>query len=91
MAQVVELHPTAARLRAAGEVRAWKGRLRMSQAALGKLLGISQASVSARLTGAAAFTLDELDVLADYFGVDVADLMGPGSGRREGSDTRQAA
>lgn len=63
----------------------------MSQAALGKLLGISQAAVSARLTGATAFTLDELDTLAAFFGVDARDLMGSPVPRQEGSDTRQAA
>ena len=94
MAQVIELHPGRARLRVAGEVRAWKGRLRMSQAAIAALLGISQASVSDRLNGKAAFSLDELDVLADHFGIDVADLIAapvPTSPHREGSDTRRAA
>ena len=92
MAQVLEFRPTGARMRATAEVRAWKGRLRMSQADLAALLGLSQASVSAQLAGTALFTLDGLDVLAEAFGVDVAELISPGvAARLEGSDTRAAA
>lgn len=42
MAQVIELHPGRARLRVAGEVRAWKGRLRMSQAAIAALIAVQE-------------------------------------------------
>lgn len=82
-------------MRVAAEVRAWKGRLQMTQAEMAELLGVSQGSISARLNGHAQFTLDELDVLAARFGIDAADLLTPSApGPRpplETSDTRQAA
>ena len=68
---------TPATVRVASEVRAWRGRLQISQKTLSERLGLSQASMSARLNGKAAFTLDELDTLAEMFGIEVTDLFGP--------------
>ena len=90
MTQVVELRPTAARMRVAAEVRAWRARLRMSQGDIAKLLGISQASVSDRLNGKALFTLDELDILAERFGCDPADLLGSPARKVNAAQSRAA-
>lgn len=65
----------------AAEVRAWRGRLDMTQAQLAELLGISQAQMSQRLSSKVAFTLDELDVLAERFGISTAELL-PAHGPR---------
>lgn len=55
---------TRLRARVAAEIRAWRGRLNLSQAQLGEILGLSQGQVSARLLGKVAFTLDEVELLA---------------------------
>lgn len=47
----------------------------MSQADLGRVLGLSQPAVSHRLRGAIEWTTGELDKLARYFGITVADLV----------------
>lgn len=49
------------RTRVAAEVRAWRGRLQISQTAMAKTLSLSQASISDRLNGKSAFTLDEIE------------------------------
>lgn len=67
--------------RVAAEARAWRARLGMSQTALAKAMGMSQAAMSDRLTGKTPFTLDELQALADTFGVDPADLLVRPAGR----------
>lgn len=71
------------RARVAAEVRAWRARLRITQKEMGLLLGLSQASISARMNGAAAFTIDELEVLAERFGCDPADLLAAAGPPRE--------
>jgi transcriptional regulator with XRE-family HTH domain len=61
----------------------------MSQTALAKALGMSQAAMSDRLTGKTPFTLDELQALADTFGVDPADLLAGPSPRRVGVNSHE--
>jgi transcriptional regulator with XRE-family HTH domain len=74
----------------AAEVRALMGRYGVTQTALGGILGISQPQASARYHGKVAFKLDELGVLADYFGVSPAELLGervsPRPGGPDGGD-----
>jgi transcriptional regulator with XRE-family HTH domain len=48
----------------------------VNQAALARVLGISQSQVSKRMRGATPFTLAELGQLAWFFGVDPAVLLG---------------
>lgn len=62
----------------------------MSQADIARLLGISQASVSDRLNGKSLFTLDELDVLAEAFDIDVAELVGPPRRKVDAAQSRAA-
>lgn len=56
----------------------------MSQGALGEVLApafggqpLSQAAVGRRLSGAIAWRTDELELIADHFGVEVSDLWHP--------------
>jgi predicted transcriptional regulator len=55
-------------------VRAEMARRGMSQATIGKLLGISQASVSSRLRGTTPFNINELVAIAAYLDVPLAVL-----------------
>lgn len=61
--------------RVVAEVRAWRGRLGLTQGDLGRILGISQAQISARMRGQMEFSLSEVEALAAAFGVDPTDLM----------------
>ena len=49
----------------------------MNQAQLGQHLGLSQASISDRLLGKSPFTVDELEQLAELFGITLAELLQP--------------
>lgn len=62
----------------AAEVRAWRGRLNLSQSDLGRILGVTQTQISARLRGAMEFSFSEIETLAQAFGVSPAELMGFG-------------
>ncbi len=46
-----------------------------SQADLAVALGVSQAQVSRRQSGSAAWSLSDCDALATHFGIDVLDLL----------------
>lgn len=59
----------------AEEVRALMARRRMSQDTVAKALGISQSQLSKRLLGKVVFDLGEVQKLADFFAVDVAELV----------------
>lgn len=58
------------------EVRAWRGRFGMSQVEMADLLGIAQNGISRRLAGLTPFTLNELDTLAQHWGLRMAVLLG---------------
>lgn len=62
--------------RVSDEVRALMGRHRVSQVALAGVLGVTQTQVSRRLHSKLQFTLPEIELLAAYFGVSTASLMG---------------
>lgn len=62
--------------RVASEVRALKGRYAMTQHQVAEILGISQSQVAKRLNGKIPFTLDDIQRLADFFGIDPAELLG---------------
>ena len=59
----------------AAEVRAAVARKQVRQAAIAAALGISQAGVSRRLTGAVEFTVTELHIVARLLGVPVTSLL----------------
>lgn len=62
-----------------------------SQATLAGVLGVTQAQVSRRQSGAAAWSLDDCDVLAVHYGIDVLDLMaGPSRACEALPDARRA-
>ncbi|MEU2619523.1 helix-turn-helix domain-containing protein [Streptomyces sp. NPDC007157] len=46
-----------------------------SQSVLGAVLGVSQAQVSRRQRGSAAWTLADCEAVAAHYGIDVVDLM----------------
>lgn len=56
-------------------VRAEMARRNVRQGAVAKALGISQPSVSARLSGATPFDVDELRTVADLLGVGLCSLF----------------
>lgn len=66
----------ALRLRVAAEVRAWRGRMGVTQAQLAQVLNVSQPSISAKLRGKTPFDLDEIERLAAFFGITPAHLLG---------------
>lgn len=61
----------------AEEIRALMGRRRVSQKQLGEFLGYTQGTMSKRLNGSKSWTIDELDAIAGYFSVGLADLLPP--------------
>ena len=63
--------------RVAAAVRAEASRRGHTQAHVGALLGISQTQVSARYRAEVPLTLEQLEVLADAWRVDVRELMPP--------------
>jgi len=71
--------------RVAAEVRALKGRHDVTQDQLAHVLGVAQPAVSKRLRGVTPFSLDELEKLADFFGLDgPEELLGGRSNPRPG-------
>jgi len=59
----------------AGNILALMGRYRVSQKALAAHLSISQPALSKRLSAKQAFDLDELELVSQFFGVSVPDLL----------------
>lgn len=72
--------------RVAAEVRSQAARRGLRQVDLAKLLEMSQPQVSLRLRGKVPFRLEELDVLAQHFGIDAAELMPPRPQVADGAD-----
>lgn len=81
MANMYALQAGSDRLRdrVVAEVRAWRGRLGLTQGDLGRILGISQAQISARMRGQMEFSLTEIESLARAFGIEPTELMPPAS------------
>ncbi|WP_162238895.1 helix-turn-helix domain-containing protein [Microbacterium sp. Leaf320] len=50
-------------------------RRRVTQAALGDALGITQAAMGKKLYGRRSWTIDEVLAVADYFGVPVSEFL----------------
>lgn len=59
----------------AANVRAEMGRHKTTQADLGAVLGLSQASVSLRIQGKVPFSVAELAKVAAHFGVSIETLI----------------
>lgn len=62
---------------AAGEIRALLSRNRMSIQDLSDAVDIPFSTLSRRLLGKTAFTVDELDVIASFFSVPLPSLLKP--------------
>ena len=65
--------------RVAEEIRALAARYKsegVNQTALASVIGVSQSQISKRLRGKTPFTLTELELIAEFFGVDAAELLG---------------
>jgi transcriptional regulator with XRE-family HTH domain len=60
---------------------------REHQSDLARALGLTQTSVSARLNGRTRWSVDDLDKLAEHFGVTVADLVNPPRAYLRGTGT----
>jgi transcriptional regulator with XRE-family HTH domain len=60
----------------AREVRAELGRQQISGAALGRHLFLSQAAISRRLRGVLPFGVNELQTIAELFGLSLTALLG---------------
>jgi hypothetical protein len=80
----------------AEEIRALMARKRVKQVDIARVLNVSQSQVSQRLNCNIDISVDELGLLADYFGVSPAALLGyaagsptgPGGGGGNVSDIR---
>lgn len=77
--RVVPVEPSRLTDRVAAEVRANMARARMTQTDLADVLGLTQSVVSKRLRGKIAFSVDELEKVADALGVHPATLLGGNS------------
>lgn len=60
----------------AAELRVLMARYHVTQAALADLIGVSQSQMSKRMKGKIPIDIFELEKLADFFEVSVADLVG---------------
>ncbi len=60
-----------------GNIRAEMARKHFSQADLGRHLGLTQQSISARLNGRVVIDVDELAVIAELLGVESYELLAP--------------
>ena len=65
--------------RVAGSVRAELARLGLDGVSLTQPLGLSRNSVYARLRGAKPFTTDEIERVAEFLGVEIAQIVMPGA------------
>lgn len=59
----------------AEEIRAAMARQRLKQRQLGEVLGLSHAQVSQRLAGWVPMRADEIDAIADFLGLGIAELV----------------
>lgn len=64
------------RQRVAAEIRAEMARQRRTGTELAKVIGCSQQSASRRINGGRGLDLDDLPLIAEWLGVDMADLLG---------------
>ena len=72
----IRMPTSSASERVAAEVRAALARRKISTRQLAADLGASQSHTARRVTGKVPFSLDELERVADYLGVPVAELIG---------------
>jgi transcriptional regulator with XRE-family HTH domain len=69
------VRPTPLREEVAANIRALMGRHRISGSRLARAIDLSQSYLSRRLTGENAFDLDDLERIAEFFGVAVGELF----------------
>lgn len=82
--------PVGIRRQVAGEVLALMGRNRVSQKRLAAELGISQQSLSRRITGEVPFDVDDLEIIARFFARPVAELLSTSGYRSAGSSRNKS-
>ncbi|MBE8528298.1 helix-turn-helix transcriptional regulator, partial [Amycolatopsis sp. H6(2020)] len=58
------------------EVKAWMGRRGVSARQLAAAIGLSNSPMSKRLRGDTAFTINDLGLIASYFGITLEQLLG---------------
>ena len=75
-AEVAITQPVKTAEAAAGEIRAIMGRFKIKQSDLGDALGLTRTQAGRKLNMVTPFTLDELDVLAEWFSTTPQVLMG---------------
>lgn len=71
---------------AAANVRAELARRRMSAQTLATGVDMNRQTLGRRLSGYSPFTIDELDWIADFFGVSIVALIAESSGNHIVSD-----
>lgn len=69
----------------AANIRAEMGRHRITQSTVAAHLGISQPSVSARLSGRTSIDVDDLFAISELIGVAPADLLTPAAASSPGA------
>lgn len=72
--------------RVAAEVRALMGRHNVTQTQLAEVLQVAQPAISKRLRGKTPFDANEIGVLAQFFNVNPAELLGERVTPRPGPD-----
>ncbi len=74
-ARITPMPDRSARLRVSEPIRAHLAVARISGAELARRVGIDQASISRRLNGRSAFTVDDLVAIADVLGITLVELL----------------
>lgn len=68
---------TALNGKVAAQIRALMAARRKTSAELGEALGISQSAAARRLRGEGTFNLNQIQTVADWLGLTVADIIAP--------------
>ena len=71
----VPIQPERLATRVAAEIRALTGRFSMNQTDLGIMLGMSQSQAGKRLRGAIEFEISEIEIIANHFSIEPADII----------------
>jgi len=71
-------------MRLAQELNALRARYSVNQTQLGDVVGVTQSQMSKKLKGRGTFTLDEVERLAEFFGMTALELLGNAEAPRPG-------
>lgn len=61
-------------------LRGWSARERITQAEIGRVLGVKQQGISNRMAGDTPFTVDELHTIATHWDIDMHQMIGESRG-----------